>query len=85
MERAGGQWGCSSFTPQIPGRTPTAAGGRILEVGVPLKALGLEGPDQVRFFIMLVEGDRELERFPSNGFLLVPVDPLGLDPQDWMV
>lgn len=85
MDRTGGQWGCRSFTSQIPGQTPTAAGGKILEVGVPLKALNLEEPDEVRFFVTLVEGERELERFPSTGFLLVPVDPIGLDPQEWIV
>ncbi len=85
MDRSGGQWGCSSFTSRVPGQTPTAAGGKILEVGVPLKALNLEEPDEVRFFIKLVEGERELERFPATGFLLVPVDPIGLDPQEWIV
>ena len=85
LDRTDGRWGCSSFTSQISGETPTAAGGKILEVAVPLKVLGLEGPDEIRFFITLVEEEREVERFPSNGYLLVPVDPLGLDPQDWMV
>jgi alpha-amylase/alpha-mannosidase (GH57 family) len=85
VQRVGGEWQCKAFQCPVPDQTPAAAGGKILEIGVPLKALGLEEPDEVRFFIMLLEEDRELERFPSTGFLVVPVDPWGLDQLEWMV
>ncbi len=85
VERIGGQWGCSSFSSAVPDQTPAAAGSKILEIGIPLKALGIEGPGEVRFFLALFERDRELERFPSTGFLVVPVAPRGLDEQEWIV
>jgi len=82
---SGGKWGCSSFKSPVPDQTPVAAGGKILEIGIPLKALGVEGPEEVRFFVTLFEKDQELERFPSTGFLVVPVAPSGLDEQEWIV
>jgi alpha-amylase/alpha-mannosidase (GH57 family) len=85
VERTGGKWGCKVFQCPVPDQTPAAAGGKILEIGVPLKALGIEELDEVRFFITLLEEDRELERFPSTGFLVVPVDPWGLDQLEWIV
>jgi hypothetical protein len=85
VDRAGGQWGCHSFRSPIPDQTAKAAGAKILEMGIPLKALGVEEPDEVRFFVTLLDKDRELERFPSTGFLVVPVAPFGLDEQEWMV
>jgi alpha-amylase/alpha-mannosidase (GH57 family) len=85
IERAGGKWECKVFQCPVPDQTPAAAGGKILEIGVPLKALGIEEPDEVRFFVALLDEDRELERFPSTGFLVVPVDPWGLDRLEWTV
>lgn len=83
--RAGGQWGCRAFRSPIPDQIAKAAGVKILEMGIPLKALGVEEPDEVRFFVTLLDKDRELERFPSTGFLVVPVAPFSLDEQEWMV
>jgi alpha-amylase/alpha-mannosidase (GH57 family) len=85
IDRSGGEWGCSAIPAPVADQKPAAAGARILEIGVPLKALGIEEPDEVRFFVTLLDNDRELERFPSTGFLVVPVDPWGLDQQEWMV
>ena len=83
IDCAGGQWRCSAWEPSGP--APEAAGDRILEIGIPLEALGVSGPDEVRFFITLLDKERELERFPSTGFLVVPVDPWGLDLEEWIV
>ncbi len=85
IDRSGGPWACRAFQSSAADLKPTVAGGKILEIGVPLKALGIEEPDEVRFFITLLEKGRELERFPSTGFLVVPVDPLGLNQQEWIV
>ncbi len=84
-ERIDGTWKGTASPSPPPGGEPTAAGGRILEAGVPLDALGISEPDEVRFFITLREGERELERFPATGFLVVPLDPWGLDQEEWLV
>jgi hypothetical protein len=85
IDRAGGQWDCRAFRSSIPDKTAKAAGVKILEMGIPLEALGVEGPAEVRFYVTLLDKDKELERFPSTGFLVVPVAPFGLDEQEWMV
>lgn len=85
VARSGGSWSCVSYSSAVPEEAPSAAGGKILEIGVPLKALGVDGPDEVRFFAAIMEDGRELERFPSTGFLVVPVAPSGLNEQEWMV
>jgi alpha-amylase/alpha-mannosidase (GH57 family) len=85
IDRSSGSWGVASFSTPVPAPAPTVAGGKILEIGVPLTALGVEGPEEIRFFTVLAENDRELERFPSTGFLVVPVTPSGLYEQEWMV
>jgi hypothetical protein len=85
IEGSGSQWICSAFTCSLPDAAPAVAGGRILEIGVPFKALALRELDEVRLFVTILEKDRELERFPSTGFLVIPVDPLGLDQQEWLV
>ncbi|MBP1594666.1 MAG: glycoside hydrolase, family 57 [Acidobacteria bacterium] len=83
IDCAEGQWRCGAWEPAAP--APAAAGDRILEVGIPLEALGVGAPDEVRFFITLLDKERELERFPSTGFLVVPVDPWSLDHEEWIV
>jgi alpha-amylase/alpha-mannosidase (GH57 family) len=85
IDRSGGAWGCGAFAAPVPDQTPSAAGGKILEIGIPLRALELKEPDEIRFFVTLLENNREVERFPSIGYLVVPVDPFGLDPQEWVV
>ncbi len=85
ITRAGGGWECTEFICAIPDLAPATAGGKILEAGVPLAALGIGEPDEVRFFVTLMEEDREVERFPSTGFIVVPVDPAGLDQEEWLV
>jgi alpha-amylase/alpha-mannosidase (GH57 family) len=79
------EWRCRQ-----PGSSPEAppatfAAGRVIELAVPFASVGLPGNGEARFAITVLEGDHELERFPSSGFLAVPVDPEGLDLQEWMV
>jgi hypothetical protein len=64
---------------------PEFAGDRILELAIPLDDLGLAGPGELRFFVTVEAGERELERFPASDVLVVPVDPGGLDPSEWVV
>lgn len=59
--------------------------GKILELAIPLAALGVHQPQEAQLFISVLEAGRELERFPSIGFLSVKVDPWQLDNQEWMV
>jgi len=61
------------------------AAGKILELAIPLAALGVHQPQEAQLFISVLEAGRELERFPSIGFLSVKVDPWQLDNQEWMV
>ncbi len=79
------QWHCRTVRSTVPDLASELAVDRIIELGIPLKALGIQGPDEVEFFILLSDMGRELERFPASGFLTVPVDPWGLDQEDWMV
>jgi len=84
-ERSGGEWRGSLSGTVGSDHQAAVAGGKILEIGIPLKVLGLQEADEVRYFVTLYEKDRELERFPSTGFLVVPVDPWELDQQEWIV
>lgn len=74
------QWEC----PLAPS-PPRVAGRTIIECAFPLTALGVKGPEEVRFFIEIAERDRQVERFPTTGFLSVPVDPWTLDLEEWVV
>jgi alpha-amylase/alpha-mannosidase (GH57 family) len=85
IDNSGGKWNCSAFHSPVPDQTAIAAGSKILEIGVPLQALGVGGSEEVRFCVTLFEQDQELERFPSTGFLVVPVAPGFLDEQEWIV
>ena len=80
-----GKWQCRVLRSPIQDLQPGFAGARILEIGIPLDALGIRQSDEVRFFVSVLEKENELERFPSSGFLVVPVDPWGLDQRDWVV
>jgi alpha-amylase/alpha-mannosidase (GH57 family) len=64
---------------------PIFAGDRVLELGLPLETLGIQLPAALRFFILVLENDREMERLPNNDFLEVSVDPVGLNHQEWIV
>jgi len=78
-------WHCKIVRASVPDLAVELGADKIIELGVPLKALGVSKPDEVRFFISLSEKNHELERFPTSGFLAVAVDPWGLDQQEWMV
>lgn len=79
------RWGCRIVRAQVADLAPMFAGGKILELGVSLSALGILKPQEVKYFLAVLDRDRELERFPSNGYISVPLDPWGLDQQEWMV
>jgi alpha-amylase/alpha-mannosidase (GH57 family) len=61
------------------------AGDSILELGVPLDALDIVKPEEVRFHLCVLENELELERFPTYGFFSIPVDPWSLDHEEWIV
>lgn len=69
----------------LPDQPPRFAGGRVLELEIPLEALGVREAADVAFFIRVLENGQEIERFPSTGFLSVHADPWSLDQQDWLV
>jgi hypothetical protein len=78
-------WSCCWLAAPELLEPPVFGGARILELGISLETLKVQSPAEVRFFVVVLESDRELERFPSSGLLVVPVDPWGLDHQQWMV
>lgn len=78
-------WRCRSVIWPSPGTVPGFAANRIIELGVPLEALGVRRPTEVTFFISVLDRGREVERFPSTGVVSVPTDPWNLDQQEWMV
>jgi alpha-amylase/alpha-mannosidase (GH57 family) len=79
------RWHCRVLRASVAGFMPEFAGAKILELGVPLEELGIDKPEEVRFSFSAFEKERELERFPSHGFLAVTVDPWSLNQQEWMV
>jgi len=79
------QWRCKTIAWPATVQVPEFAANRILELGLPLEALGVRQAAEVKFCVLILERDRELERFPSTGFISVPIDPWGLDQQEWMV
>jgi alpha-amylase/alpha-mannosidase (GH57 family) len=85
IDRSSGEWAAVEFVSSASGLTGTAAGGKILELSIPLKALGVHETDEIRFFVTLFAQDREIERFPSTGFLEIPIAPWDLDQQEWIV
>ena len=51
------------------GEIDTIAGGKIVELKVPFRLLGLEKRQEVVFRVELMDGDSELERYPRDGFI----------------
>jgi alpha-amylase/alpha-mannosidase (GH57 family) len=80
-----GRWQLAAWDCPVPGLAARFAGGRIIESAIPLEALGVKGPEEVRFFIDITQNVHQIERFPTNGFLSVPVDPWTLDQEEWIV
>jgi alpha-amylase/alpha-mannosidase (GH57 family) len=78
-------WRCKPIVWPAIVQSPAFAADRILELGIPFQALGIQRPADVTFFILIMEENHELESFPSSGSLTVPVDPWGLDLQEWIV
>jgi alpha-amylase/alpha-mannosidase (GH57 family) len=79
------QWRCRVVRSPMADLAPEFGAGKILELRLSLNALGILKPEELRLFVSIVEQGRELERFPPSGFLGVPVDPWGLDHEEWMV
>jgi alpha-amylase/alpha-mannosidase (GH57 family) len=79
------EWRCRTTEWPSSAQVPVFAANRILELGVPLEALGIQNPAEVTFFVSVLEDGQELERFPSAGLLAVFTDPWGLDQQEWMI
>jgi alpha-amylase/alpha-mannosidase (GH57 family) len=79
------EWRCRNVHWPHDAESARFAANRIMELALPLEALGVRKPAEVTFFISVLDNDRELERFPSTGLLSVPTDPWGLDQQEWMV
>jgi len=81
----GGKWRSVITRCAVPHASVEVAADRIMELGIPLDALGIRSASDVRFCVSVLEGDHEVERFPINSFLAVLVDPWGLDEREWMV
>ncbi len=80
-----GNWHCAPAHPAGPGPGPELAVDKVVELGIPLEALGIRKPEEVRFFVAVSNANHELERFPAGGLLAVSVDPWGLDQKEWVV
>ena len=80
-----GKWQGTITRSAVPHASAEVAADRIIELGIPLDALGIRSSSEVRFCVSVLEGDHEVERFPSSAFLAVPVDPWGLDEREWIV
>jgi hypothetical protein len=78
-------WRCTPAGWPVLEPAPAFAADQILELGLPLDALGIHKAADVTFQILILENGREMERFPATGFMKVPVDPWGLDQREWMI
>ncbi|MGA2139989.1 MAG: hypothetical protein ABSH14_14120, partial [Verrucomicrobiia bacterium] len=58
---------------------------RILELGIPLTALGWNKREQASFFVQLLEQDVELERHPDIGTLNLTVPDELFAAENWWV
>ncbi len=85
MEWDGTGWRVRILRAPQPELPPGFAGDRILEIAVPLEALGVQRSAHVRFFVAAFDHGIELERFPRSDFITVAVDPWGLDHREWIV
>ena len=64
-------WSCRTIHGLCPIRLPDFAGNRILELGIPLEALGVRASlPRSAFFILVLDNGRELERFPAYGLFI---------------
>ncbi len=80
-----GSWNCSATSAAGSNPNVEMCVDKVVELGVPLQTLGISKPEEIGLFVALLEEDREVERFPAGGSLVVLVDPWGLDQQEWMV
>jgi hypothetical protein len=78
-------WRCKTLNWLASENQPDFAGDTILELGIPLESLGVQHPEDVSFFILMLENGREMDRFPTAGFLTIHTDPWNLDELDWVV
>jgi hypothetical protein len=79
------EWNCRATNWPAPDRLPSFAGQTVLELGIPLEILKVRQPENVSLFILALDNGREMERFPTAGFLTIHTDPWSLDKQDWVV
>jgi alpha-amylase/alpha-mannosidase (GH57 family) len=61
----------------------TIAGGKIVELKVPFRLLGLEKRQEVVFRVELMDGDSELERYPRDGFIGFVVPDESFESGSW--
>lgn len=79
-----GQWRCT-WAESVAAPPPAFAADRVLELAIPLEDLGIDRTRELRFFVTVSDDGRELERLPESDFLVVGIDPTGLDHQEWIV
>jgi alpha-amylase/alpha-mannosidase (GH57 family) len=80
-----GKWICRILQWPSSDRHPKFAGDKVLELGIPLDVLGVWQPEDVSLCIQALDSGREIERFPTTGFLTIHTNPWTLDQQDWVV
>jgi alpha-amylase/alpha-mannosidase (GH57 family) len=80
-----GRWSCKILQWPFQDRQPRFAGDKVLELAIPLDALGIRQPEDASLFILVLDNGREIERFPTTGFLTIHINPWTLDQQDWVV
>jgi alpha-amylase/alpha-mannosidase (GH57 family) len=85
LECADNKWSCQALDWPASDQAPTFAGDKVLELGTPLGILGVQKPDDVQLFILISDSGREIDRFPTSGFLTIHTDPWNLDELDWVV
>lgn len=67
------------------GKGVSIASGQVVELAVPFGCLGVSGGDELNVIVHIDAGDRGVERYPSNGALIVEVPTKHFEQFDWIV
>ena len=57
----------------------------VVELAIPLKALGAGRGEELKLFITINAQERGIERWPVKGYLLFSIPPEDFEQQDWLV
>jgi hypothetical protein len=72
-------------SPPINGTAVEAACGKVFELAVPFRRLGLKDGDPIRFYVEVLAGDTSLDRAPREGIFELTVPSPDFERIMWQV